>query len=176
MSNKKITDNALDILANAQPRRITQNATRGAVRNVSKANYYQVRINRVQAAMLAFVGFVYERQNGYLINVDMETGQLLITAPFTRSGFSDYGIKKAEGLALQKIIMGASKQDQPVWWLLFDDDIKRWFVNLADYRNPLQAQSYLESISIERRFFNAWRQVAAARYTAQQSSTENLNR
>jgi len=171
MSNK-ITDNALDILATAQPRKLGQRVAAGAVRNVSKANYYQTRINRVHAAMLAFVGFVYERQHGHFINVDNETGQLLITAPFTYSGYTDYGIRKAEGLALNKIIMAASKQDKPVWWLMFDEEITRWFVNLADYRNPLQAQSYLEKISIENRFIGAWKQVANSRYTA----TANHNR
>lgn len=172
MSNKKITDNALDILAHSKPRNVGQRAAQGIARNVSKANYYQVRINRCNAAMLAFAGFVYERQNGHLINVDISTGQLLITAPFTRSGYRDYGIRKAEGLALQKIIMTASQLDDPVWWLMFDVDITRWFVNLADYRNPLQAQRYLDSIAIEKRFLGAWQQVANSRYT----STTNLHR
>lgn len=166
MSNKRVTDNALDILANAQPRRIAQNATRNAVRDVSRANYYQVRINRVQAAMLAFVGFVYERQNGHLINVDVDTGQLLITAPFTRSGFGDYGLRKSEGMALQRIVMSASERDQPVWWLLYDGDLKRWFVNVADYRNPLQAQSWIDTIGIQQRFVNTWRQVVREQYAS----------
>jgi len=166
MSNKKITDNALDILANAQPRKLGERMALGAVKNVSKANYYQVRINRVQAAMLAFAGFVYEQHNGHFINVDTLTGQLLITAPFSCRGYKDYGIRKAEGLALNKIIMAASMQDQPVWWLMYDRDIYRWCVNLDDYRNPLQAQSYLESIGIDKRFVGAWKQVASSRYTA----------
>jgi len=165
MSNK-ITDNALDILANAQPRSLGERVAAGAVKNVSRANYYQVRINRCNAALLAFVGFVYERQNGHLINVDNETGQLLITAPFSCRGYKDYGIRKAEGLALQKIMMAVSKLEQPRWWLMYDADITRWFVNLADYRNPLQAQSYLDKISIDNRFVGAWKQVANSRYTA----------
>ena len=173
MSDKKITDNALDILANAQPRKLGERVAAGAVKNVSKANYYQTRINRVNASLLAFVGFVYEQHNGHFINIEAGTGRLQITAPWTRSGYRDYGLRKAEGLALQKIMKDISRLDNPVWWVMFDDDIRRWCVNLADYRNPLQAQSYIESVGIQGRFVGAWKQVANSRYSGPMISTHN---
>lgn len=133
-----------------------------------RASYYQVKVNRIEAAMMAFIEHVYAKDmNGTPTAFDPMSSQLKIVAPFTRSGYKQYGIKKAEAFAFAKIVKAVNDAGMVPEFVYYKPHQRRWFVNTQNYRNPLQALTWLEQLNMSKHFPYAWSTVTDPKYSGE---------
>ena len=159
----------LDILVNARKRSILPNVPEQVQAKISKSNGHQERINRLNAAMLKFIEFTYEKNGSEFTNMDA-FGMISITAPFTKSGYRDYVITATEGRALALIVKESQKLTEPEPLLIYKPGYTRWFLQFDRYRNAGQAVTWLQALKINERFLRAWRQVSCQRYSGEAMS------
>jgi len=171
MTNRKdnttdTSSNVVDILENSRKRTILPEIPQRAKMNISRKSKLQERANRLNAAMMTFIRFSYEKDGCEFVNLDAE-GMVTITAPFTKTGYKDYKISVTEGRALSIIIKESQTSTKPEPLLIYKPGYTRWFIQFNQYRNAEQAVEWLKALNIDNRFIRAWRKASCQRYTGE---------
>lgn len=152
------------ILATAQPSAAPATVQRVSATAKSK-NDMTARINRVIAAMGIFAGHVYETDGGVYQHVSAD-GVLLITTPFSKTGYQNYLITRSEGRALNKIYRHMQTVDKRLPWLIYDPLLTRWCVDIATYPAQQDAIKWLKWCNLQKQFPAQWYALTDSRYTA----------
>jgi len=100
----------------------------------------------LQAALTDVTTLAYEREGRFWLNVDRNTGRLLVPAPWGRAGHAQWGLRRREGETLRHILFDRMKQTSALW--LYDELSRSWYLNLSRYRNLSQAQTYLSAVPL----------------------------
>lgn len=161
---------AWDVQAVHSVQQHTQQRAADAAVELSRSGFYAAVAGVCNAALAALVRLAYERDvDGLPANVDPATWRILIPAPWGREGHKRYGLRSTESTVLRKIMQDrqAGKRGH-IRLFYFDDDTRRWFINLADYRTQEQAEEYLRRFPVESTAVRvAWRALNERRRSAE---------
>lgn len=132
-----------------------QGKLRRAAGALSRRTVHQARAELCMQRLHLAAAMLYEVDDaGELVNVDADTGRILIPLPWGRAGRSPWGLTGNEGDTLRYIVRA---------WALFwyDASGRTWCVDLGRYPTAEAAHDYIERHAIT---VSTWRQAWAATY------------
>jgi len=132
-----------------------QGHLRRAAENLSRRTLHRARAELAMSRLHLCIGLLYERDEaGQLVNVDEDTGRILVPLPWGKAGAALWGLTGNERDALRAIVRT---------WALFwyDRGGRCWCVDLGRYPTAEHAHSYIEDHAIT---VATWRAAWAATY------------
>lgn len=152
------------IIKNARPQFVVAPQPRTAA--TAKAdNDMTGRVNRAIAAMSVFADHIYTIEDGVHKYVSSD-GVVLITTPFSKTGYTHYKISRSEGRTLNRIYRHMQTVDKRLPWLIYDEILTRWTVDLVTYPTLTDAAKWIRWCNLQRQFPMEWHALTDSRYTA----------
>jgi len=120
-----------------------------AAEQLSRAGDTAMHVEIANEALCRFTAMLYQRDSdGVFANVDARTGRLIVTAPWTSSGWKDWGLRHWEAVVLRSILMARVADRKRPALFDYNADIKKWFLNVGDYGVIESATHYLGRAAI----------------------------
>ncbi len=134
---------------------------RQAAESLSRANIHRAHAEVINEGLMRCCTMLYEDDAaGNPVNVDRATGAVLIPAPWTRHGGGRWGLRRSESDVLRKLLtiyQGQHDRGKGAALFLYDDDSRRWCVNLVDYPNEAAAMQWVRAHQVT---VSQWRYYA----------------
>lgn len=166
------------IARQASPKGVVRQRLADKAASLSRDGLDLARVTVVNEALLRLADLCYVLDAGKLVNVDPATGKLLIPAPWGNHGWQFYGLRYGEGRTLRRILwerQATFKPDRvrpPLY--TYDQDTRRWYINLGDYGNFEAAGWYLRRAAVT---VGEWRNATNnATNNAANNATRNATR
>jgi hypothetical protein len=145
----------------SSPREFIKKRIAESADKLSKAGQMAARVELANEALHNLVHLCYQSDtDGSAANVDRVTFRLLIPAPWGSSGWKVWGLRAWEGETLRTILLArqaAFKPGQKPPLFTYDEDTRSWHLNVYDYADIDQAETWLQYCPIH---LDEWRQYA----------------
>ena len=140
---------ALDV----QPGRHTAQRFADVAQALSRAGVAAAHAEVLNAALQRLVELCYQRDtDARLCNCDTN-GKLLVPAPWGKSGYKKWGLRRREADVLRAVLMQRQtpQQGRPVPLFVWDADGRTWYCNMEDYKSHAEAQAYVSHYGVSSR-------------------------
>lgn len=134
-----------EALHEARPERFAP--IRQAAQALSRRGVAGAKVELCNAVLLALVELLHEVDpDGVTPHVDDATGRILIPAPWGKRGYRAWGLRQAEGKALNWLLRRrCDRQAEPLF--VYDEDGRSWLLG-APYTSKGAALAYLRQCPI----------------------------
>jgi hypothetical protein len=119
---------------------------------VSRAGELAARVELVNEALMKFVAILYENEGDDYPNIDID-GAIRVPVPWGSNGWKAWGLRYHEGRTLNNILRAITDEKRPRLFV-YNEDTRRWFVNLSDYSALPAAMFWVQRNVIT---INKWR-------------------
>lgn len=119
------------------------------------------------AALQRLAELVYQRDyDGGMPNLAPTTGRIEIAAPMAKKGHEYFGLRRGEQAVLRALLVARMQRADPPALFLYNDDDRRWYVNLRAYPTLTAAMQHLEQWPIGSREYRRQHDRIKAERTA----------
>lgn len=136
-------------------------------REIGNDTKYLASVAKCKAAMLAAIIQLYKKKGGRFYNINYHTYRVKMVLPHTRTGYQFYPVSKRECRALGKTLITLSSRDNHTQLFDYQTSIKRWSLNVIDYRTAESASSYVIDLDMLDLFTYHWQQISQVEYEYQ---------
>ena len=140
------------IARQATPAGVVRQRLADKAASLSRAGQDLARVTVANEALLRLAELCYVLDPGKLVNIDPATGKLLIPAPMGNHGWQFFGLRYREGRTLRRILWDRQTDFKPGKvrppLFTYDQDTRRWYLNLGDYGSLDAAIWYLRRAAV----------------------------
>jgi hypothetical protein len=142
-----------------------------AAEQLSNSALIQMQLEAISEAVLKYTSTLYERVDGYPVNIDKLTHRVRMVAPWGSAGWKTWGLRHWEACVLRSILLKRSRQSNALFE--YNEPMKTWHVNVRTYTNSRKALEYWQAHPIRvEEWMDAMRLHNAGRVTATTQSRQ----
>lgn len=165
-------------MLDAQPQRHTLPRLADVAQSLTRAGVAAAHAELCNAALQQLAQLAYQTDtDGRPANVDLD-GRLLVPAPWGKSGYQKWGLRRREADVLRAVLMARQtpQQGRAVPLFTYGEDTRAWYVNVQDYPTEAHAMAYIRQFGITSREYKTWLERAQEAGRRQAQARQNVAR
>ena len=110
----------------------------------NRARLYMALCDLFAGKLAEAVNVLYQRDDLGLVNVDPQTGRLLVGMPWGSKSHRAWGMRATEADTMRRLMMNKQMIQGHNPLFVYDPDTMRWYLNFRDYKTLAAAIDYCQ--------------------------------